>query len=234
MFAAIEGLLVLQERDRRLAELTEQVTQLPKDEARAKGRLSQDEGAVATAKKALQEIGVAAKNLELDVETRRTTIIRLKQQQFETRKNEEFQALGHEVERYTDEIDDLETKQLELMEKSDAQRAVLEAAEAVLAKSQKVVDEDLVALVERGKNLEQEKVDVAADRARLAGEVDEELLSLYERLLPRKNGVAICAIHAGQCGGCHVKLIPATLVKVQAEREVAQCENCSRILYAEH
>lgn len=233
MFAAIEGLLVLQERDRRLTEITEQIAQLPQDEARAKGRLSQDEAAVATAKKALQDLGVEAKNLELDVETRRNTIERLKKQQFETRKNEEFQALGHEVDRYADQIDELETQQLELMEKADAQRAVLEAAEQVLAKSQKVVDEDLASLVERGKNLEKEKTEVEADRARLAGDVEEELLSLYERLLIKKKGIAVSPVHGGQCGGCHVKLIPATLVTVNAQREVAQCENCGRILYGE-
>ncbi|MBK1827657.1 zinc ribbon domain-containing protein [Haloferula rosea] len=233
MFAPIAGLLVLQERDRRLTELNEQIAHLPQEEARAKGRLSQDEANVAAAKHDLMELGVKAKNVELDVETRRNTITRLKQQQFETRKNEEFQALGHEVERYAAEVDDLETQQLEWMEKADAQRKILDQAEAVLAKSQKVVDEDLAALKERGKNLEKEKLEVQAERERLASEVEEELLSLYDRLLVKKKGVAIAPVHAGQCGGCHVKLIPSTLVKVQAEREIAQCENCGRILYSE-
>lgn len=231
MFAPIEGLLVLQERDRRLADLTTQIDQIPKEEARAKGRLSNDEQAVASAKADLQRIGVDTKNLELDIETRKNTITRLKQQQFETRKNEEFQALGHEVERYAGEIDDLETQLLELMEKSDAQREILESAQASLAKSQEVVDQDLADLAQRAKNLEQEKQETGAERASLASDVDEELLTLYERLLVKKKGVAVCPVESGQCGGCHVKLIPATLVKVQAAKEIAQCENCGRILY---
>lgn len=231
MFEPIEGLLILQERDRRLANLKEQISQIPQDEARAKGRLNSDEQAVATAKSGLQQIGVEAKKVELDVETRRNTISRLKQQQFETRKNEEFQALGHEVERYAAEIDELETKQLEFMEKADAQREVLDAAEAALAKSQEVVDQDLADLKQRSENLEKEHSTVAAERVKLAADVDEELLSLYERLLVKKKGVAVCPVESGQCGGCHVKLIPATLVKVQAGKEIAQCENCGRILY---
>lgn len=234
MFAPIEGLLVLQERDRRLADLTEEIAQIPKEEARAKGRLSNDEQAVSSAKADLQRIGVDTKNLELDVETRRNTITRLKQQQFETRKNEEFQALGHEVERYAGEIDELETQLLELMEKSDAQRETLEAAQASLAKSQEIVDQDLVELAQREKNLEKIKQEVSDERTSLAAQVDEELLSLYERLLLKKKGVAVCPVEAGQCGGCHVKLIPATLVKVQAAKEIAQCENCGRILYSQN
>jgi hypothetical protein len=231
MFAPIEGLLVLQERDQRLADLTEQIAQLPNEEARSKGRLSHDEKAVADAKSDMQHLAIAAKTLELDVETRRNTIVRLKTQQFETRKNEEYQALAHEVDRYGEQVDQLETKQLELMEKADELRATYEKATATLAKSQEVVDQDLSDLAERSKNLEKEREEVAAERTRLAAAVEEELLSLYERLLVKKKGVAVSALEAGQCGGCHVKLIPSTIVKVMAGKEVAQCENCGRILY---
>ncbi len=58
-----------------------------------------------------------------------------KKQQFETKKNEEFRALGNEVERYTLDIDNLETQQLELMEVADGLRAKLEDARAALKKS---------------------------------------------------------------------------------------------------
>ncbi|MGE9269188.1 MAG: zinc ribbon domain-containing protein, partial [Verrucomicrobiales bacterium] len=200
MFAPIEGLLILQDKDRRLSELAEQIEQVPKEEARAKSRLSGDEAAVAEAKKKLQLNGVEAKNLELDVETRKTTIIRLRKQQFETRKNEEFQALGHEIERYGEEIDGLETRQLELMEKTDVLQSELDAAMASLHKSQQVVEEDLADLIKRKENLEKEKAQATQERQQLAAKVDEELLELYERLLVKKKGVAVAPELRGQCG----------------------------------
>ena len=40
------------------------------------------------------------KKIDMDSETRRTTIKRLKVQQFETRKNDEYQAFNHEITRY--------------------------------------------------------------------------------------------------------------------------------------
>ena len=77
---------------------------------RAKSRLADDETAVANALAAVREVELKIKNLELDAQTRRNSIERLKQQQFETRKNEEFQALGHEVTRYEKEVRSLEDK----------------------------------------------------------------------------------------------------------------------------
>ena len=37
----------------------------------------------------------------------------------------------------------------------------------------------------------------------------------------------------GKCEGCHMKLIASTVMKVQTGKEIAQCEDCGRILYVE-
>lgn len=231
MRSDIQGLLVLQDRDLRLRSMREELERLPADEARARTKLDNDLAAVDTAKSRLQENEVATKKLELDVETRRTTITRLKQQQFETRKNDEYQALGHEITRYSGDIDELETRELELMEEADSLRDGLAKARAALEQTQRIVDEDLATIAERRKRLEQEIEEVTAERGRLAEAVDASLVNLYERLGKTKKGQVVSDIQDGKCGGCHVKLVPATLIKAQSENEITQCETCGRILY---
>ncbi len=231
MLPSIQALLVLQDRDRRLRSLAEDLAKIPKDETRAKDRLAGDTAAVAKAKEALQANEIEIKKVELDVGTRKTTIVRLKTQQFETRKNDEFTALGNEIVRYENEVDGLETKELELMERADALRATLTEAEAALAKTKKLVDEDLVMLAERKKRLEAESAEVQAERDRLAADAPPAQLPLYERLLKIKNGVAIVPVTAGKCSGCHIKLVASTLVKVKSGAEGVQCESCGRLLY---
>ncbi|MEP4078715.1 zinc ribbon domain-containing protein [Haloferula sp.] len=233
MLPQIEGLLVLQDRDRRIGTLATQLEKLPTDEARAKSKLKSDTEAVETAKRAIQENEMEIKKVELDVETRKTSITRLKTQQFETRKNDEYSALGHEIERYGKEVDTLETQELELMESGDELRSTLKTATEALAKTTRLVDEDLKSIKERFQNVETDLEETRAERKQLADAADPEILHLYERLLKTKNGLAVAPVSNGQCGGCHVRLIPATLIKVQSEKEVAQCENCSRILYIE-
>jgi predicted nucleic acid-binding Zn-ribbon protein len=194
----VRALLILQDRDRRLLALAKDLEKLPQDEARAKAKLAGDEAAVARAHQALLDCELRVKKIELDAETRRTTIKRLKLQQFETRKNEEFVALGHEIVRYEKDLDDFETKELEAMEEVDGFRTALKAAEAARANTRKRVEEDLLSIAQRHAAVEAERLEVVAEREKLAA-----------------------------------KLIASTVMKAQSAREIAQCEDCGRILYVE-
>ena len=231
MLAEIESLLVLQDRDQRILSLEKDMKQIPANKERAKDRLAHDLDLVAQAKKAVQENEVAIKNLELDIGTRKNTLDRLKVQQYETKKNDEFTALENEINRYNEEVDDLETQELELMEKADELRLGLQKAEDALALTQGMVDEEIAQLDQRSTNVQAELEKVSSERANLSMGVDEDLLSLYDRLMTSKGGDAIVSAEKGQCHGCHMKVVPATMIKVQAQKEITQCENCGRILY---
>ena len=231
MLDEVRALLILQDRDRRLLALAKDLEKLPQDEARAKTKLAADEAAVKAAHDAIIDCDLRLKRLELDAGTRKTTIQRLKTQQFETRKNEEYQALGHEITRYEKDVDDLETKELEIMEEMDGHKAALKSAEAALAKTRGFVDEDLASIVARRGRLEGEIRDVEAERAQLSASVSESMMPLYQRLMKTKAGLAVAPMQDGKCGGCHMKLIASTVVAVQSEAEVTRCENCGRVLY---
>lgn len=233
MLPAIEKLLILQERDQKLLNAQRDLEKIPRDEATAKNRLADDAAAVAKAAEAVRQCEMATHKIELDIATRRNTINRLKQQQFETRKNEEFTALGNEVIRYEKEIDQLETQELEMMEQADSLRAQLQLAEAKLAKSKALVDDDLKDLQIKKEQLTVKKSELLAERSQLAAGVESDQLALYERLIKTKNGTAIVQVANQMCTGCHMKLVPTTLVKVMAGTEITQCENCGRILFPE-
>ncbi len=233
MLDEVRALLILQDRDRRLLALAKDLEKLPQDEARAKTKLAADETAVKKAHDALVDCELRLKRLELDVGTRRTTIQRLKVQQFETRKNEEYQALVHEVTRYEKEADDLETRELELMEEMDTLRAAQKAAQEALAQTQRLVEEDLATIAQRHKRMEVERAEVSAERDQLAAQVPEAILPLYHRLMKTKVGMAVAPLDEGKCGGCHMKLIASTVVAVQTGKEITRCEDCGRILYVQ-
>ncbi len=60
------------------------------------------------------------KKLELDVEAKKSQIEKYGLQQFQTKKNEEYRALSHEIELCKEAIIKLEDQQIELMEKAEA------------------------------------------------------------------------------------------------------------------
>lgn len=231
MLPEITQLLQLQERDLRLRGLQKDIKDVPLLQQRAKSQLSGDQGAVDAALQKTRDVEVRIKAVELDIQTRQTSIKRLQDQQFETRKNDEFQALGHEIQRYQTEVRSLEDKELEHMEELDTAKKDLQTAQAKLAETQKNVNEDLKQLDQRAENLQKRLEETKTERATLAAPVEAGTLDLYERLLKNKGGTAVVPVENGICGGCHMKLVQNTIQKLRQNETITQCEMCGRILY---
>ncbi|MEO0445368.1 MAG: C4-type zinc ribbon domain-containing protein [Verrucomicrobiota bacterium] len=231
MLPEIETLMIVQDRDQKILALQKDLTQLPTLVANAKLRLQSDQKAVDACKEELQELDLGMKRIQLDVDTRRDTIGKLKVQQFETKKNEEFRALGSEVERYEAEVVSLEDGELELMEQAEEKKAILTEREAKLARTEQLVDQEIAGIEQRGKNSKGEIVELEAARAAEAKKVEPSLLSIYDRLIKSKGGTAVVALVGGQCKGCHMKVTAATVVQAKGSKDVTHCENCGRIVY---
>jgi uncharacterized protein len=231
MLPSIASLLQLQERDQRLRGLTKDLKEVPVLQQRARLQLADDTAATEAALTASREIEVKIKNVEIDIQTRQNTIKRLHDQQFETRKNEEYQALGNEVIRYQNEVRALEDKEIEHMEQLEAAKEVHKAAAAKLAETTGRVNEEVALLEERATNLNARIKEISADRANLASGIEASDLALYDRLMKSKGNAAIVAVENGICGGCHMKLVMSTLTELRANDHLVHCEQCGRILF---
>ena len=222
MLPDLKTLIKLQDRDQAAINIQNILDRIPLDEENAKSRLENDLTAVAAAKAALQENEVAIKNVEIEVQSKRDQIAKFKNQQLETKKNEAYQALGHEIERFTNDIGDLETKELELMEVADSLKATLTAANESLNGTQGLVDEELAGLAERQKTAEEQLAALEEERAEIAASVNEDTLDLYQRLLAGKGDVAVVPLQDGKCGGCHMNVIKGTQLQVKADSRLTE------------
>lgn len=231
MLPDITKLLKLQERDQRIRALQKELKDIPKNEAMARMQLAGDLAAVESANHHAKEIEVKIKSVELDIATRQNSIKRLHDQQFETRKNDEFQALGHEIKRYEADVSALEDTELEHMETLESAKAVLKTAQAKLAITQERVNEDLKTLAERAEGVKTRLAAEEAERSTLATPVEPPVLDLYNRLFNKKGDSAVVALINGICAGCHMKVVMGTIQQLRAEENITQCESCGRILY---
>lgn len=231
MLLEIKQLLIVQDRDQKIRDLRKELERIPHEEEAAKSKLSGDIANVAAIHKKIQENEVAIKNLELDIDTRKDSIAKLKVQQFQTKKNNEFQAMTTEIQRYGREITELEDKEIGHMEINETLRAEEAAAKTELNGTQSIIDADLAALAERKIQCESAIAEHLADRVGLITNIDEDLLDQYERIFKKKGDAAVVPLTHGVCGGCHVKVIANTLGTAKAEKEIAQCEQCGCYLY---
>lgn len=231
MLPEITQLLKLQERDQRIRQLQKELKEIPKHEAQARTQLAGDQAAVANAHQKVQEIEVKIKGLQLDIQTRQNSIKRLHDQQFETRKNDEFRALGTEIERYQKDVSGIEDKELEQMEALESAKIEHKDAQAKLAVTQAHVNEELKVLAERAEGMKKRLTEVEAERRELVAPVETSILDVYTRLFSKKPDAAIVPLEHGICKGCHMKLVSATVQALRNGNGITQCENCGRILY---
>ena len=232
MLPEIEQLLIIQDRDQKITKLNSDIERLPLEEQQAKQRLKSVIESVNSAESEIKGNEVEISKIELDIDTRKDSITKLKNQQLETKKNEEFAAMEHSITNYQDEISKLEDSQLELMEKGEELNNSLEEANDIHAKEQKVVEAELAIIKERKIQFSKKIEELKSDREKIASNIDNDLLDQYNRIFKSKKGVAVSELVNDICSGCHMKVTPTTAGMVRAEKVVSTCDQCGRILYS--
>lgn len=231
MLETIEKLLVLQDRDRKIHRVQQELAQIAPERETLRNRASSTQTQLDAAKNRVKQIESERKRLELEVESKKTQIEKYANQQLQTRKNEEYRALAHEIETCKADIMKIEDSEIVLMEQTEvAQKEVIRATLA--ANEAKKLAETLIAeLGQREENFKKEYASLQQDRAELASAVDESARNRYDRLLKSKGDNAVVGIEHGVCGGCHMKLQQQLIVTCQSQKEIVTCSTCGRILY---
>lgn len=231
MLETIEKLLILQDRDRKIAQVGSELAQLEPQRQALKAKAAVARDTLEQAKLRIKHLESDRKKLELEVEAKQQLIERYSLQQFQTRKNEEYRALAHEIELCKSAIVKIEDQELEIMEQIESTEKQIVAATRALADTTKLVEGQVADLNQREQNLKNDLADLEANRSELAAAVDEDGRARYERLFRAKGGNVVVGVDHGVCGGCHMRLPPQLLVYCQAQQEIVTCPNCGRILY---
>ena len=231
MHSELEQLLVLQDRQQKVQQIQTEIKTLPLQRQSLEAQLAASAASVDALKQKGRQVEMDRKKLELDVGTRSESISRLKTQQYQTRKNDEFQAMGHEIGRYENEIRKLEDEELELMMQADKLKAELEVEEKKAKATKESITRQMTDLEEKSKTLGGRLQELTKESAELATKIDEDLLDRFNRLFESKGDAAVVAVEHGICTGCHMKVTTATAMRVRAGKEIVSCEQCGRILY---
>ena len=231
MLETIEKLLILQDRDRKIRRVEAELANIEPERVTLKSKASGALASLETAKTRVKQIESDRKRLELDVEAKKSLIEKYANQQLQTRKNEEYRALAHEIETCKSDINAIEDKEIELMEATETAQKTVARCTAEANEAKKLQDEQVATLGVREENLKKELAGLQSNREELAAAVDDSARARYERLIKSKGENVIVGIEHGVCGGCHMKLPAQILVACQGEQEIVTCTNCGRILY---
>jgi len=230
MLPEIEKLLVLQDRDRKIRALKQELKLAPLERKELDEKLADALKKLEAVKLKAKEIEVERKKLENEVQAKRDSINKFQTQKFQTRKNEEFQALNNEIKRYEGDISTIEDRELELMESGDTAKKTIAETDKETQAVKAQVERQLADIAGKIEAVTAQLKEIEADRAKLAENVDEDLLDTFNGLFSTKSE-AVVALEHGVCTGCHMTLTTQTMVRVKGNREIVHCEQCGRILY---
>lgn len=236
----IEKLLILQDRDTRRLALESQLKAIPRDIAAVEQKIAAEKSAIEAAKNELKELETRKRTIETEIGATADRLGKYRTQQSQVRKNDEYQALGHEIETTEAAIGTLEERDLEVMYAIDEAKKKFAAAEAVLKANISGHEDRIRTLRERGTSVAAELKEAQAEVATARTPVGEPVLRVYDRIAARNMPVVV-AIRAGKCAGCHLKVSSEVESASRGKGgdaggppSLATCDQCGRIVFWEN
>jgi uncharacterized protein len=232
---ALEKLLVLQDRDMRRLGLEAQLKSMPGEAALEERKIAAARTAIEGAKNELKDLEVKKKALETEIGSAEQKLGKYRTQQLAVRKNDEFQALGHEIDTTAAQIGDLEGRELEIMYAIDEARKRFAAVEAERRRDIASHEARILSLKEREASLDLELKAAQDEATAVRTPLAEPALEAYDRA-GRKGMPAVVPLRDNKCGGCHLKVsseVESAARGKDPNAEFAICDQCGRIVYWE-
>src|SRR5579864_5400958 len=231
MLLEIENLLKLQDVDREIRRLQDEVADLPKRVAVIEQKLAGTKAQREKAQAAVKADEASRRKYETNINDLRTKISKYRDQSLDVKTNDQYKALLHEIQFAEKEIAGNEDKILELMVNADARDKEVKAAQADLKAETAEIEKEKEEARKRTAEDEKLLTEWKAKRDQLRSGVREDLLRHYERV-SKFRGSGIAEVRDHKCMGCQVMLRPQTYNDVRAAKETVFCDSCQRILYS--
>ena len=231
MLPDIENLLKLQEVDKEIRRLQDEIAQFPKRIAAIEQQLAGTKAKLEKAQAAIKADDATKRKHETTISDLRGKISKYRDQSLDVKTNEQYKALLHEIQFAEKEIGATEDKILELMVNADARDKEVKAAQVELKAETAQIETEKEEARQRTAEDEKLLTEARAKRDQIRSGIGEDLLRQYERV-SKFRGSGIAEVRDHKCMGCQVMLRPQTYNDVRAGKTAMSCDSCQRILYS--
>ena len=231
MLSDLEHLIRLQQLENSAAEARGRIDEMPGSLDALDVRITACTEAVSSAKERLEKHRAERQTLENELGQVQTRLSRFKEQLMAVKTNKEYQAMQVELAGGEAEVRRLEDRVLEQMLEADELAVEVRKAEQQLSDERAATDAERDELERARQRLEEQLAQLGDERLRLARDVAEPTMSLFETLARQRRGLAVVEVRDGHCSSCQVRLRPQLFNDVRLNNSLIQCESCQRILY---
>ncbi len=230
--SVLKTMLRLQVLDLKIETCLARESEIPKQKSKFKIQRERLNAELGEREKGLKSLLIEQKDCETEIGIRQDQIRKYQGQLNAVKKNDEYQALLHEIELTKKQIGVKEERVIAIMMELDDARARFE-------EDKKRIKADLADIDRQCAEIDLELEAAVADRkvlegqqAPLVADADPTLVRLYKRIrASKKSGAAIVPLKDEVCGGCHMRLLPQSVNEILAGSKVHTCQHCGRLVY---
>lgn len=143
----------------------------------------------------------------------------------------ELGALERKIEELKRKASRLEDELLELMEQIETARAEASKQERLTAAAQSLHEKTRADYAEARARLEGEMRTLLAQRKELVPQITPALVTEYDTLRAKHDGVGMSGVEGNLCKTCKTVLPQSALAAMKLGKIVVKCQNCKRMLY---
>lgn len=236
MTEPLDRLLEIQEHDTRVDQLRHRRATLPEraELAALEARRAALEARLGGVRTERDELAARQSNLEAQIEAAKARRAELERRLYggQVAAARELAAMNDEVRQLGRHVNELENRELEVMEALEPLDGELQAADVERDGIDTRAGELHGAIGQAEKEIDGEvEVELEARRP-LAEAVPSELLARYEGLRRKLGGTGAARLAGSSCTGCHLTLpaMEVDRIKHAPPESVITCDNCGRIL----
>ena len=229
-----KDLLLLHGRDRRIAKLVEELSDLPEDISRVEKKISTENESIEMAVSEWKELESKNNSLEKDILEIADKISKNKVRQLEVKKNEEYQALENEISLLAELQSGKEDEQIEVLLKIDDAQATALIAQDKITLKVKELEQQKVRFEDRINKVKTEIVDLEKEIEETRESIDTDMLRTYDRVKKVVSKPPFLApLNDQKCSGYYLRVSNDVISTALVEQKLTQCDQCGRIVYVE-
>lgn len=230
----LQALLTLQEIDRDIFRVQEELKRLPIELQSKRAELDKRVGRMTDLQSETKRLRVRIKELEDQTTVQRQRVRKIETEAGNTRADMALLvAYQHEIRTLKREISTSEEDGLHCLERVEELGKQVGAMQTEIDAEQKLFDEFARNVASEVKTAAARRDELTKERTRrMSSEIPPEALSTYNRLLTARSGVAMAELQGRICQGCYMEMPQNLCVRVARGTELVQCPSCDRILYA--
>lgn len=226
----VENLIRLQEYDNRLNALKLQKGDLPMIIEGMEEELADKTQKATDIDENKQKLQNDRKIFEKEIEASKSQLKKYEEKLYHVQNNKEYDAISLEIDTKKVEIENLENKILQTIEEEEVLKTEGDSLNEEITKLSGQLKEQRGELAEINKHTQEEEDRLTHEREKLAKNLDDRHLRMYERIRIAKDGLAVAPIQRNSCSGCFSAIPPQRIIEVRKKGRLLNCEYCGRIL----